>query len=261
MKTQVDVRMEMVDIVDLVVDPMSQREYSKSRVDRMLRDGFEDVLAGAIVVGEDHGKLYVIDGQTRMRTAEASGRTQVRCVIYPNVVRSERARMFVIVNRNRKIVDQFDLHRVGIVAGFPSDVNVADILASRKLVAARKSSENAIGGMGSVKATYEKYGREVLEQTLDLIISAWRVYGGERWQPDLIRGIAQNVAHNLSVLDMDRYSEMLRTKTPEIWRAILYSRMVGSGGNSRALEMARVFADEYNKGLRGGKRGIASIKP
>lgn len=261
--TSINTTLQDVPILDLVVDPETQREFSKARVDRMLRDGFDPLLAGALLTGRDpaDGRLYLCDGQTRMRAAQSSGYEAIRCLVCEPVDGSTRALWFVKTNRDRRTVDQFDLHRVGVRAGIELDVQVSAILSERHLEAARRSSERGIAGIAGVKKIYERHGGEVLGMALDVVAGAWTPYGGEKWQPDLLQGIAYNIALNLASIDLNRYSEVLRRNDPAIWKAHLHARIAGSGGShGRPRFAAEMFADEYNKRLHGVKGGIKRLK-
>lgn len=255
--------LRLVPIADLVIDAMAQREYSKARVNRILSVGYDEVLAGALIVGADphDGKLYLIDGQTRMRSAEASGYEEILCLVWNSIDRQARARLFVLVNRDRSRVDQFDLHRVGIVAGFEEDTNIEDVLRSRGLEAGRRSGDRVIGGIAGLKTAYRRWGREITEQMLDTVMAAWPAYGAERWQPDLFQGIAINIGMNVTTLQPERYIAKLRDHDPWWWKGRLAQVTAGPGGSQgRPRYAAKMFAQAYNVGLRGGRAGIPPLK-
>lgn len=250
--------LSMVRLEDLHVDTDAQRMLNERRAAKMA-DAWNPLWAGAITVGRDpHDQmLYVCDGQTRCAAGRLAGQDEIMAAVFDGIDAQKRAEMFLHLNRDRVGVHRYDIYRIALKALDPPYLEVESILSERGLRAASSSSEKAIGGVGTLMEVFTRQGAEVLRSTLDVIQAAWPLEGGDRWQADLMAGLALVIARNLVSIEMDRLIATARKKMPGTWKALLIARVGGPGGSrGRPVVAATMFAEAYNVGLRGPTRKL-----
>lgn len=127
--TQSAPQVENLPVAKLTVDGDVQRAVDKVRVDKIVKSYRADALGVIVVSRRDDGTCHVIDGQHRVAATVAAGYgdSEVACLVYEGLDRSDEAAMFRHLNNTRQVtpVDKF---RVRVVEGDDTAVTLNRIL-------------------------------------------------------------------------------------------------------------------------------------
>jgi hypothetical protein len=239
-------RYEIVDLGRLTVDHKYQRSLT-SLVDRIAEE-FNPAMVGCLIVSErENGRLAVVDGQTRFRGAEKSGKVDaVPCLIYEGLTVADEARLFAALQRNRRNIATHERFSADLVAKEPMAMEIAAILKEFGLKVGGKSDElKSVAALESVWKR-EKDG-ELLRRTIHVLQTAWPrgtvkdVYGA-----DLIRGVARFLQGS-GIDDKRLIARLERTNPGQLKvRASNVREGKGGGGNASA-HMAEAILTEYSR--------------
>ena len=240
-----DVHFELVPIKDLVSNQEYQRNLSMLHVKKAVAN-FDLNQINPIKVSRRNGINYVFNGQhTAEIVAMASGSrdTPVWCMIYDDLEYTEEADIFANQMKNVKPLSPLEIFNANCEAGNDKELMIRSLVESYDLHISSSSLPGNIAAVATLEAIYDKYGYEMLDRVLKLIIMTWE---GEpkSFSANIMNGIARLLyAYQDSIKD-----EVFKTKLGEVSikeiSKTAKERRAGSLGYAEAMLLI------YNKKMR-----------
>jgi hypothetical protein len=235
----------------LSFDTRTQRSLIPARLKKLVAE-FDVTHAGAITVSRRDGRVFVIDGQHRVRAAmeRGLGDTKALCHVWSGLSLEEEAAKFLALNDVRS-VSAIDKYEIGLVANDPACVGVRDILAKHGLRVAGRSGDGVVRCVSKALALYDR-DPALLDSVCLVLTESW--------------GTRQAAFEQLLVAGLgtvcDRYNG-------EMDHAVLVKKLAKYRGGPAALEgdargladykpisvtraVAEIVVDTYNRGRRAG---------
>ena len=186
------VHFELVPIKDLVSNQEYQRNLSMIHVKKAV-ENFDLNQINPIKVSRRDGINYVFNGQhTAEIVAMASGsrETPVWCMIYDDLVYAEEADIFANQMKNVKPLSPYDVFNGHCQAGNNKELMIKGLVESFNLQVSSKTGPGLICAVGALESIYDKYGYDMLEKVLKLIIMTWE---GEQksFSANIMNGMAR----------------------------------------------------------------------
>jgi hypothetical protein len=117
----------------LTVAPEYQRQASPSLI-KSIKDSWDWIAAGVLIVSKRDNQHFVIDGQHRLRAAQArSDIDKLPCVIFENLTLAEEATRLAIINSQRKNMTAIDKFNARLKGNDATAVYVFNRVSSFKL--------------------------------------------------------------------------------------------------------------------------------
>ena len=241
------VHFELVPIKDLVSNQEYQRNLSMIHV-RKAVDNFDLNQINPIKVSRRDGVNYVFNGQhTAEIIAMASGSrdTPVWCMIYDDLDYSEEADIFANQMKNVKPLLPIEIFHANCEAGSDKELIIKGLVESYKLKIAPSSTPGSITAVATLENIYEKYGYEMLDHVLKLIIMTWE--GDQKsFSSNIMNGIVRLLyAYGPGIKD-DVFREKLGIVSIKDITKLAKERRAGSLGYAEAMLIY------YNKNKRKG---------
>ena len=185
------VHFELIPIKDLVSNQDYQRNLSMLHVKKAV-ENFDLNQINPIKVSRRDGINYVFNGQhTAEIVALASGsrETPVWCMIYDDLEYNEEADIFANQMKNVKPLLPYEIFNANCEAGSEKELMIKSLVESYDLKIASSSTPGCICAVGALESIYNKYGYEMLNRVLGLIIMTWE---GETksFSANMMNGIA-----------------------------------------------------------------------
>ncbi len=186
------VHFELIPIKDLVSNQDYQRNLSMLHVKKAV-ENFDLNQINPIKVSRRDGINYVFNGQhTAEIVALASGsrETPVWCMIYDDLEYNEEADIFANQMKNVKPLLPYEIFNANCEAGSEKELMIKSLVESYDLKIASSSTPGCICAVGALESIYNKYGYEMLNRVLGLIIMTWE---GETksFSANMMNGIAR----------------------------------------------------------------------
>ncbi len=241
------VHFELVPIKDLVSNQEYQRNLSMVHV-RKAVENFDLNQINPIKVSRRDGINYVFNGQhTAEIVAMASGsrETPVWCMIYDDLEYTEEADIFANQMKNVKSLQPIEIFKANCEAGNNKELMIKGLVESYNLKIAANSNPGTISAVSALEKIYDKYGYDVLDRVLKLIIITWE---GEAksFSANMLNGVARLVITYGSKLKEDIFKEKLCEISIKEISKTAKDRRAGSLGYAEAM---LIF---YNKKMRTG---------
>ncbi|MBR1810028.1 MAG: hypothetical protein IJ766_00050 [Clostridia bacterium] len=169
------VRYELIPIKNLVSNQNYQRFLSQTHIARAVA-GFNVYQINPVKVSLRDGMLFVINGQHTIEIVAAvsgSRDTPVWCMIYDNLSYESEADIFANQQKFVKTLSPFDVFKANIEAGNDDQIIIKSLVESYGLEIGRTRAYGSICAISTLESIYNKYGYDVLDRTLLLIIGAW----------------------------------------------------------------------------------------
>lgn len=187
-----DVSFELIPIKNLVSNQDYQRMLSEKHIRSTLED-FDVYQINPVKVSRRDGINYVFDGQHTIEivAAESGSReTPVWCMIYDELKYSEEAHIFADQQKNVKKLSPYETYVAHIEAGDAKQKMIQSILDSYGLFVSDKQCPSGITAISALERIYDKYGLEVLDNTIKLDVATWE---GEKnsFSGKMLNGIAK----------------------------------------------------------------------
>lgn len=251
---------EWLTVDHLQTDSSYNRPVHLGRVAAMV-EKFDPEAIGVIYVSRRrNGGLYILDGQHRVEILRQVGwqDQKVPCLVYENLTIEDEARLFREMNEQRTKPRPEDLFRARLVAGDPIAEAINAVLERHGLYLTTTAGDAHIRAVRTVEKLANSVGIHVLDQTLEIINSAWGFDKDSLSQPTLT-GIALLLATHKN-LSIERLIEKLRAEHPvQMIAKMKYLSTVG-GGSDNPTNFANVMIQIYNKGLRTPGSRLDEIK-
>lgn len=241
------VHFELIPIKDLVSNQEYQRNLSMIHVKKAV-ENFDLNQINPIKVSRRDGINYVFNGQhTAEIVAMASGsrETPVWCMVYDDLVYAEEADIFANQMKNVKSLQPIEIFKANCEAGNNKELMIKGLVESYNLRIAANSNPGTISAVSALEKIYDKYGYDVLDRVLKLIIITWE---GEAksFSANMLNGVARLVITYGSKLKEDIFKEKLCEISIKEISKTAKDRRAGSLGYAEAM---LIF---YNKKMRTG---------
>ncbi len=186
------VHFELIPIKDLVSNQEYQRNLSMIHVKKAV-ENFDLNQINPIKVSRRDGINYVFNGQhTAEIVALASGSrdTPVWCMIYDDLAYNEEADIFANQMKNVKPLLPYEIFNANCEAGSEKELMIKSLVESYDLKITSSSTPGGICAVSALERIYNKYGYEMLNRVLGLIIMTWE---GEpkSFSANMMNGIAR----------------------------------------------------------------------
>lgn len=187
-----NVHFELVPIKDLVSNQEYQRNLSMIHVKKAV-ENFDLNQINPIKVSRRDGINYVFNGQhTAEIIAMVSGSrdTPVWCMIYDDLEYKEEADIFANQMKNVKPLLPIEIFNAHCEAGSNKELMIKGLVESYDLRITSSSNPGCISAVGALAGIYDKYGFDMLDHVLKLIIMTWE---GEQksFSGNMMNGIAR----------------------------------------------------------------------
>lgn len=242
----------------VLVDDAYQRVLDQRWVDRHV-SVFDSRLLGTLTVTPQNGHYTVIDGQHRLRLAQAVGMTHVPCVVVDTDSHADAARVFVSVNRERRAVSPIDMYHADLLAGNVTAHAIKEVSERHgySFAGANLDNRGVITTILGVRRGVALYGPSIFEFALSTITSAWgHDSPNARRQAILLGLFSVALVHGDSVNAVD-FGKRVGRKSALYFLQEYSARTSRSAVNSanRAVDatMGELLVEAYNSGLRKNK--------
>ncbi len=239
------VHFELVPIKDLVSNQDYQRNISMVHVQKAV-ENFDLNQINPIKVSRRDGINYVFNGQhTAEIVAMASGSrdTPVWCMIYDDLEYTEEADIFANQMKNVKPLSPLEIFNANCEAGNDKELLIRSLVESYDLHISSSSLPGNIMAVATLESIYDKYGYDMLDHVLKLIIMTWE---GETksFSSNILNGVARLLyAFKDSIKDEIFKEKLGEVSIKEVSR-IAKERRAGSLGYAEAM------LSFYNKKMR-----------
>ena len=239
------VHFELVPIKDLVSNQDYQRNLSMLHVKKAVED-FDLNQINPIKVSRRNGVNYVFNGQhTAEIIAMVSGsrETPVWCMIYDDLEYTEEADIFANQMKNVKALQPIEIFNANCEAGNNKALMIKGLVESYNLKISASSAPGCITAVSALERIYNKYGYDLLDHVLKLIIITWE---GEQksFSANMLNGMARLLLAFGDKIKDDVFKEKLgEISIKEISRTAK-ERRAGSLGYAESMLIY------YNKKMR-----------
>lgn len=241
------VHFELVPIKDLVSNQEYQRNISMIHVKKAVAN-FDLNQINPIKVSRRDGINYVFNGQhTAEIVAMVSGSrdTPVWCMVYDDLDYSEEADIFANQMKNVKPLSPLEIFNANCEAGNDKELLIRSLVESYDLHISSSSLPGNIMAVATLEGIYDKYGYEMLDRVLKLIIMTWE--GEPRsFTSNIMNGLARLLYAYKDSLKDEVFKEKLGEISIKEISKTAKERRAGSLGYAEAM---LIF---YNKRAKSG---------
>jgi hypothetical protein len=240
-----NVHFELIPIRHLVSNQTYQRPISNTHVERTAMN-FNVYQINPVKVSRRDGTNFVFDGQHTIETvASASGsrETPVWCMIYDDLDYEQEADIFANQKKFTRPLKSIEIFNANIEAENDVQMTIKQIVESYNLVISEKRVPGNLCAVNALEYIFDKYGYQVLDRTLLLLVSTWE---GEvdSLSSNMLKGVAKLVVAYGDSLNDKQFAERLsKVSVREIIRTAK-DRHAGTQGYAEAMLL------QYNKKLR-----------
>lgn len=252
---------EWLPLKKLTIDERIQRPLNKTWVDREAERFNPDAFGTLIVSRRKDGRYIVLDGQHRAALMDhlGYGDQLVPCTVLTGLSFEEEARLFNVLNVQRRAVQYIDRFRNDVNAKDPVALAVRDIAKEFTLTIGRGTADRNIQAALALVKVYEGdkgagSGRNpiALRRTLMTLKAAWGD-GWETWNGSVIEGVGLCFLRYDNAIDPAELATKL-AKQGSIAKLLGRARdWKAVHGRGIATAVAAVVTDLYNVGRRTSK--------
>lgn len=240
-----NVHFELVPIKDLVSNQDYQRTLSWIHV-KKAADNFDLNQVNPIKISRRDGVNYVFNGQhTAEIIALVSGSrdTPVWCMIYDDLDYSEEAEIFANQMKNVKPLSPYEIFNANCEAGNDKELLIRGLVESYNLKIGPGAAPGCICAVGALESIYNKYGYNMLDHVLRLIIITWE---GEpkSFSGNMLNGVARFLFSYQDKISDPVFKEKLGEVSIKELTKMAKERRAGSLGFAEAILII------YNKRLK-----------
>lgn len=240
-----NVHFELIPIRDLVSNQEYQRNLSWGHVKKAV-DNFDLNQINPIKVSRRNGTNYVFNGQhTAEIVAAVSGSrdTPVWCMIYDELDYEQEADIFANQMKNVKPLSPYDVFNGHCQAGNDKELLIKGLVESFNLQVSSKTGPGLICAVGALESIFDKYGYDMLEKVLRLIIMTWE---GEQksFSANIMNGMARFLYSYQDKVSETVFKEKLGVISIKELTKTAKERKAGSLGFAEAMLIY------YNKRLK-----------
>ena len=240
-----NVHFELIPIKELVSNQEYQRNLSWTHVKRAV-ENFDLNQVNPIKVSRRDGINYVFNGQhTAEIIAAVSGsrNTPVWCMVYDDLEYEREADIFANQMKNVKPLSPYDVFNGHCQAGNDKELMISALVESYDLKVSSNTGPGCICAISALTSIYDKYGYEMLDRVIRLIIMTWE---GEQksFSANIMNGLARFLYAFDDKINETVYKEKLGSVSVKELTKTAKERRAGSLGYAEAM---LIF---YNKRLK-----------
>lgn len=248
-------KLEMIDVKDLRIDPRAQRDLNDAHAARLAAQ-FDVKKFGCAVVSVRGGERYILDAQHRIAAAQESGFSgKVPAVVHEGLSIAEEAGLFLALN-NKKAVDPVDKFGARVTASEPLAVAIDRILDSVGFgigpVSGAKSNNRAVQAVSTIESIYKRHGGRVLSGAFMVISQAWPSLPKEAVSGRIVAAVAGAISPLVEADESRLIEKLSKTSAGQIIADANYTHTAFGGHAS--VRKSDVDIDtvlkHYNKGSR-----------
>ena len=231
-----NVHFELIPIKNLVSNQEYQRNLSMLHVKKAV-DDFDLNQINPIKVSRRDGVNYVFNGQhTAEIIAMVSGSrdTPVWCMIYDDLEYTVEADIFANQMKNVKPLLPIEIFNANCEAGNNKELMIRGLVESYDLRIAASSNPGCINAVGALERIFDKYGYDMLDHVLKLIIMTWE---GEQksFSGNMMSGLARLISCFGDAIKDDVFKDKLGEVSIKELTRTAKERRAGSLGYAEAM--------------------------
>ena len=248
------VHFELIPIKNLVSNQDYQRNLSEGHILRAARH-FDPYQINPVKVSRRDGINYVFNGQHTIEIValvSGSRETPVWCMIYDDLTYEHEADIFANQQRYVKNLQPYEVFIANVEARNPQEMMILELVGSYHLTIGTKKGPNVICAVSTLESIYEKYGYQILDAVLRLVVATWE---GDplSFSSNILNAMARVVVTYGSHLDEEVFKEKLGVLSVKQMIRNAKDRRSGSMG------VAEVMVLTYNGKRRSGSLPIRSL--
>lgn len=255
--------LEWIAADSFTTDQSYDRPADEKRINEMA-ENWQDEALGVVFASrrEDEELLYLLDGQHRVGSLRKLGRKTelVPTLVFEGLSVPQEARLFVMMNKNRRALSPSELFYASIVEGDKGALEIKEVVDSLGLrLESTQHGPGVVNCVAMIQRVYRAMGAAGLDATLSLILVAW----GEPSPPMafhqyLVSILSRILYHGEGKVDVDHLRQVLAKEKPEeiIRRAQSINALQGG---AKDFVLGEVILSAYNKGLPASKQLAPAI--
>jgi len=237
-----NVHFELVPIKNLVSNQDYQRTLSMNHVRKAVEE-FDLNQINPIKVSRRDGVYYVFNGQhTAEIVAMVSGSrdTPVWCMIYDDLEYVDEADIFANQMKNVKALQPCEIFKANCEAGNDKALIIKALVESYGLKINAAAIPGTIAAVSTLEKIYDKYGYDVLDHVISLIVMTWE---GENksYSSNILNGVARLIVAYGDKLKDEVFKEKVGSMSIRELSRTAKERRAGALGYAEAMLIA------YNK--------------
>lgn len=243
-----NVHFEKIPIKNLVSNQDYQRNLSQARIEKTA-ENFDLFQINPVKVSRRDGINYVFNGQHTIEIvalASGSRETPVWCMIYDDLCYEHEADIFANQMKFAKNLAPYEIFVANLEAQNQDQLMIKDLVESYGMKIASKRAPGHICAVSTLEAIYTKYGYQILNRVLRLIIGTWEG-DSNSFSANIMNAVAKLCVVFKDQLNDEVFSEKLGAVSIKQLTRTAKERRPGSMGFAEAMVI------EYN----GKKKTIA----
>lgn len=212
-----DVEFELIPIKNLVSNQDYQRNLSQTHIARMVAN-FDIHQINLVKVSRRDGVNLVMNGQHTIETVAAisgSRETPVWCMIYQDLDYQSEADIFANQMKYSKALSAYEVYVAHIEAGHDEQLLIKTLVESYNYhIASNSYDAHSISAVSALENILEKYGYNILDQTIYLIASTWE---GDQmsFSGCMLKGVAKLLDSFGDEIKQDEFVERMGRISPK----------------------------------------------
>ena len=236
-----NVHFEKIPIKNLVSNQDYQRNLSQARIEKTA-ENFDLFQINPVKVSRRDGINYVFNGQHTIEIvalASGSRETPVWCMIYDDLCYEHEADIFANQMKFAKNLAPYEIFVAILEAHNQDQLMIKDLVESYGMKIASKRAPGHICAVSTLEAIYTKYGYQILNRVLRLIIGTWEG-DSNSFSANIMNAVAKLCVVFKDQLNDEVFSEKLGAVSIKQLTRTAKERRPGSMGFAEAMVI------EYN---------------
>ena len=236
-----NVHFEKIPIKNLVSNQDYQRNLSQAHIEKTA-ENFDIFQINPVKVSRRDGINYVFNGQHTIEIvalASGSRETPVWCMIYDDLCYAHEADIFANQMKFVKSLLPYEIFMANIEAKNPDQLMIRDLVESYGMKISAKRAPGHICAVSTLEAIYKKYGYQVLNHVLRLIIATWEG-DSNSFSANIMNAVAKLCVVYKNQLNDETFAEKVGAVSIKQLTRTARERRPGSMGYAEAMIL------EYN---------------
>ena len=236
-----NVHFEKIPIKNLVSNQDYQRNLSQAHIEKTA-ENFDIFQINPVKVSRRDGINYVFNGQHTIEIvalASGSRETPVWCMIYDDLCYAHEADIFANQMKFVKSLLPYEIFMANIEARNPDQLMIRDRVESYGMKISAKRAPGHICAVSTLEAIYKKYGYQVLNHVLRLIIATWEG-DSNSFSANIMNAVAKLCVVYKNQLNDETFAEKVGAVSIKQLTRTARERRPGSMGYAEAMIL------EYN---------------
>ena len=236
-----NVHFEKIPIKNLVSNQDYQRNLSQAHIEKTA-ENFDIFQINPVKVSRRDGINYVFNGQHTIEIvalASGSRETPVWCMIYDDLCYAHEADIFANQMKFVKSLLPYEIFMANIEAKNPDQLMIRDLVESYGMKISAKRAPGHICAVSTLESIYKKYGYQVLNHVLRLIIATWEG-DSNSFSANIMNAVAKLCVVYKNQLNDETFAEKVGAVSIKQLTRTARERRPGSMGYAEAMIL------EYN---------------